>query len=458
MRTSGTAEPRAASGGPSPDMSAHSVEALLLREREARERAAFLAESSRLLAASLDYETTLATVAGLALPHLGAWCFVDLLGPGDVMRRLAVIHPDPEMQLLARRLESGWPPMRDDPFGVPHAVRTRRSEIIERVPETMLERAAHGEENRRILRQLGIGSLIMVPLIARDEVLGAITYVAPTAHHSYTDADLLLAEDLAARCAIAIDNARLFERVQVARAEAEDANRAKTLFLSTMSHELRTPLNAIAGYAELLEMDVHGPLSREHRRAVHRIQVNQRHLLGLVNSVLDYARVEAGRMEYALRPVRLAEVLDHVETLIEPLSKKRGIDYPRVVGDQNLIAHADPEKLQQILVNLIVNAIKFTPEAGTITVECVAEEERVLVRVRDTGIGIEPDHREAIFQPFVQVREGLTRTEEGTGLGLSISRSLARGMGGELGVESEVGSGSTFTLALPRVNESTKET
>ena len=422
----------------------------LEREREARERQEFLAESSRLLADTLEYEQTLATVARLALPHLGAWCFVDLTEPDGGMRRLAVVHPDPEKQELARRLESGWPPERDDPFGVPHAVRTRQSEVIPEVTEEMLEEAAHGEENARLLRRLGIGSLMVVPLLARGEVLGAITYVAPQAHYTYGHDDLALAEDLAARCAISIDNARLYNDAVRAREEAEEASRAKTLFLSTMSHELRTPLNAIAGYADLLESGVHGELTEEQRADVKRIVVNQRHLLGLVNSVLDYSRIEAGKIHYEVDDVPLAPVLEDVQVLVLPLADKRGIERPRIADVGNLAVRADREKVQQILTNLLVNAIKYSPDGGDIEARCTDGGGAVTVEVQDHGLGIPEEHLESIFRPFVQVRDGRTRTEEGTGLGLAISRDLARGMGGDLTVRSVVGDGSVFKLTLPR--------
>ncbi|HUH12301.1 MAG TPA: HAMP domain-containing sensor histidine kinase [Longimicrobiales bacterium] len=418
-------------------------------ERRATERATFLAEASRLLADTLDYEATLATVAGLALPHLGAWCFVDVVGPGRGMRRLAVIHPDPANQELARRLEAGWPPERDDPFGLPRAMYTRRSEVIQDVTDEMLQAAAHGEDNLRILRRLGIGSLMVVPLIAHGEVLGAITYIAPRSHHHYTDDELELAEDLAARCAVAIDNARLFREAKHAQALAEDANRAKTLFLSTMSHELRTPLNAIAGYTELMEIGVHGPLTDEQRQDLRRIRANQRHLLGLVNSVLDYARMEAGRLVFRLANVRLRDVLREVETIVLPLAAERAVEFQHECVDHGIVVRADQEKLQQILTNLVVNGIKFSRDGGRVSVECVTEDGNALVRVVDDGIGIAEEHLESIFRPFVQVVEGTTRKEEGTGLGLAISRSLARAMGGDLWVESEVGEGSTFTVCVP---------
>ena len=428
-----------------PNDERHDIE----QERQARERATFLADASRLLADTLDYEATLATVAGLALPHLGAWCFVDVVGPGAGMRRLAVIHPDPENQELARRLESGWPPERDDPFGLPRAMLTQRSEVIAEVTDEMLQAAAHGEENLRILRRLGIGSLMVVPLIARGEVLGAITYNAPRSYHPYTDEELELAEDLAARCAVAIDNARLFREAKHAQALAEEANRAKTLFLSTMSHELRTPLNAISGYAELMELGVHGPLTDDQRQDLRRIQANQRHLLGLVNSVLDYSRMEAGRLVFRLGSIRLKDVLREVETIVMPMASKREVEFQHECVGDGIVVRADQEKLQQILTNLVVNGIKFSREGGRVSVECQADGPNALVRVVDDGIGIAEKHLEKIFRPFVQVVEGTTRKEEGTGLGLAISRSLARAMGGDLWVESVIGDGSTFTVSVP---------
>ncbi len=419
-------------------------------EREAKNRSDFLADASRLLALSLDFETTLSAVAALALPFLGSWCFVDVMTGDGTMRRLAVIHPDPSMQTLARRLEAGWPPKRDDPVGIPRAVRTRRSEVIPVVTDDVLRAAARDDANLETLRQLGIGSLMVVPLIARDDVLGAITFVSANSGHQYTEDDLDLAEDLAARAATAIDNSLLFRAAERARAEAEEANRAKSLFLTTMSHELRTPLNAIAGYAELLSMEIKGPLNDAQHDQVARIRSNQSHLLGLVNAVLDVAKLSEGRMELHLEPVGVAEVLDAVEAMVAPLAGKKGIPYPRECAGSALRVCADREKVEQILVNLFTNAVKFTPASGRIDVGCQAEGDHVAVRVRDTGIGIAPEHLDVIFEPFVQVTNGLTRTEEGTGLGLAISRSLAREMGGSLTARSEPGEGSTFTLRLPR--------
>jgi signal transduction histidine kinase len=435
-------------------------EHLLERERAAKQRSDFLAEASRLLGSSLEYEPTLATVAGLALPFLGSWCFVDLVEPNGSMRRVAVIHPDPEKQRLARMLENGWPPERDDPLGAPRAVRTRVSEILPLVADEVLVKAAHGAENLRILRALGIGSLMVVPLITRDQVLGAVTFVSADTGHQYTDEDLSLAEELASRAAVAIENARLLRaadkvrrEAEQARTAAEEANRAKSVFLSTMSHELRTPLNAIGGYAELLEMEVKGPLTEDQHDQITRIRTNQRHLLSLVNTVLDFAKLDAGRMEFNIRPVPVSAAIRDVESVVAPLAEARGIIFPRECVNDHLVVRADREKLVQILVNLFTNAVKFTRRGGRVSLRCELEDGRVLFRVEDSGIGIAPDHLEHIFEPFIQVSEGHTRKEEGTGLGLAISRNLARGMGGEITVDSAMGQGSTFTVALPHAED-----
>ena len=251
-----------------------------------------------------------------------------------------------------------------------------------------------------------------------------------------------------------VERERLLESERTARAEAEKANRAKSRFLAVMSHELRTPLNAIGGYAELIELEIHGAITAAQREAIQRIQQSERHLLGLIESVLSFARVEAGTVRFDIRKVSTSELVNASHALVEPQVRAHGLQVELVdCGQPGWIA-ADPEKARQILLNLLSNAVKFTPRAGRITVACASHDDAVEISVADSGMGIPPDKLVSIFEPFVQVDTRLTRTQSGVGLGLAISRDLARGMGGDLSVESTLGSGTCFTLRLPSYHDS----
>jgi len=242
-------------------------------------------------------------------------------------------------------------------------------------------------------------------------------------------------------------------RAQAERAQhaAEEANAAKSQFLAMMSHELRTPLNAIGGYAQLLELGVHGPISPEQGDALARIQASQQHLLGLINAVLNYAKLEAGRVQYDLEPVVLSDAVREVEALMAGQARAKGIALAAVdvAACAGLTATADREKLRQVLLNLLSNAVKFTDAGGHVRMACAAGDGTVRVSVIDTGRGIAEDQLARVFEPFVQVGRSFATADAGTGLGLAISRDLARGMGGDLTAESAPGVGSTFTLTLP---------
>ncbi len=234
------------------------------------------------------------------------------------------------------------------------------------------------------------------------------------------------------------------------RAEADAANRTKGEFLAAMSHEFRTPLNAIAGYVELLMLGVRGALTEAQRADLARIQRSQQYLLSLINDILNFSRLEAGHVTYNIEPLSIAAVIDNVVAMIAPQTTAKAIDFRRVPCPPDIRARGDASKVEQVLLNLLSNAVKFTPENGRVTLRCTADPDRILVHVEDTGVGIAVDRQAEIFEPFVQLDRTLQSPREGAGLGLAISRDLARGMGGELTVVSEVGAGSTFTLTLPR--------
>jgi signal transduction histidine kinase len=242
----------------------------------------------------------------------------------------------------------------------------------------------------------------------------------------------------------------LNEDLQKQRSAANEASQAKSNFLAVMSHELRTPLNAIGGYVQLLEMEVHGPITQAQRDTLERIDRSQRHLLRLINEILNLSRIEAGHVDYVVEPVTLATLIDAVLPMIEPQARAKDITLERSVP-ADIVARADSEKVQQILVNLLTNAVKFTGENGTVCIEAsAAPDDRVVIRVSDDGIGIPEEMIDKVFEPFVQVDSSKSRSAEGTGLGLAISRDLARGMRGDLTVKSSLGNGSTFDLLLPQ--------
>ncbi len=233
-------------------------------------------------------------------------------------------------------------------------------------------------------------------------------------------------------------------------AESQASNKAKSEFLAAMSHELRTPLNAIGGFAELLAMEIHGPVTEQQKEDLTRITSSQRHLLGIINDILNFSRIEAGRIEYRIDRIDLARTIAEVTRMVSPLASAKDITLAQEGCPPGICGIGDIAKTEQILINLLSNAVAFTEDGGTIGVGCGYAEGGVWIRVRDTGIGIAPDKHESIFEPFVQVGRSLTTAHRGTGLGLSISRDLARGMGGDLTVESKVGEGSAFTLWLPK--------
>jgi len=418
--------------------------------KKAEEAAMYLSKASDLLASSLDYESTLAEVVRLFVPNFADWAAVNIADPSGQPRQLAVAHVDPSKIEWAHELNKRYPPDMNAPTGVPNVIRTGKPELYPEIPDEMLVAGATDEEHLRIIRELGFKSAIVVPLATPQGVFGAITVVSTESGRRYTSEDLDFLSELARRAALAVENSRLHKAEREARRAAESANEAKTQFLAVMSHELRTPLNAIGGYAELLLMGIRGNVSDDQKADLERIQRSQRNLLSLINDILNYAKLEAGHVEFVMGPVNLHSLLIDLESLITPQLRSRDLTYDYAGCDGALAVWGDAEKIRQILLNLISNAIKFTERGGTIAITCVDDDDMMSVVVRDTGIGIPSDRLSSVFEPFVQLERRLTSNHEGTGLGLAISRDLARGMGGELCARSELGKGSEFELRLKK--------
>lgn len=401
--------------------------------------ARLLADAGRILASTLDYEKTLEAVARLAVGDIADWCGVDLVDESGTIRQVVVIHKDDEKVKWARALNKRYPPNYDGPTGVGSVIRSGQPQLYSDISDDVIVGAARDSEHLAIMRELQIRSALIVPMSARGRILGAMTIISSREDRRYGEADLALALELATRAALAIDNAQLY-RGALAGSEAKSA------FLATMSHELRTPLNAIIGYQALLGEQIAGKLNDSQIAQLSRIRASADHLLGLIDEVLTFSRLEAGKEVVQKEELELHSLVGGAITMVTPLADARGLKLRDETEEGRLVT--DGGKVRQILLNLLSNAIKFSDD-GEIIVRSKRDDGSIIVSIVDTGIGIASDNLENIFDPFWQVEQRSTRRAGGTGLGLSVSRSLARLLGGDVTVQSAPKNGSTFNLVLP---------
>lgn len=420
----------------------------------------FLAEASRIVSGTLSDERLLADLSRHCVPRIADYCSIHVVDDDGALRRVATVHANPDMQEALGALVARYPYRADGPSEVAEAIRSQHPVVI---PEVNLDRLANeaDADTARLLEQVRPASFLCVPLIARGRAFGAMSFTMTDSGRRFEPNDHEIATELATRTAVAIDNAVIYRRSIALRLEAEAASAAKSDFLAKMSHEIRTPINAMIGYAELLQMGIAGRISDEQSVQLERIRASGEHLTALVNEILDLAKIEAGGMSIERTTGIAVDAAEAAIALIRPLAARKGIELESApAGDPQRTYLGDPKRVQQILSNLLSNAVKFTQPGGTVHVQCAGASllrrngavhtgQWTCISVKDTGHGIAEHDLERIFQPFVQLDGGYTRAHGGTGLGLTISRNLAQLMGGELSVESAIGSGSCFTLWLP---------
>jgi PAS domain S-box-containing protein len=413
----------------------------ITERKRAEEALRFLADASRVLASSLDLPTVLRNLARVAVPRLADWCTIDVVGGTGRVEPFAAAHADPAKEPLVHDLRNRFPLPPDAPVGYPYVLRVGEPILVPEFTERHLAALGLGPEHTRVVGELGVASHMCVPVITRGRTIGAITLNRAAGRPGYTAADLRLAQDLADRAGVAVENARLYR-------EAEDANRAKDEFLATLSHELRTPLNAILGWTRLLRL-ARGD-SAKVDRAVEVIERNARAQQQLVQDLLDLSAIVAGKVTLQAEPVDLARV---VETAVDSL--RVPVEAKAVAIDLDLRAAGvrvagDPDRLQQIVWNLISNAIKFTPAGGCVSISLVRDASQVRVVVADTGKGIRPEFLPHVFDRFRQEDASTTRAHGGLGLGLAIVKNLVDLHGGSVSAESAGdGQGSRFVVSLP---------
>ncbi|HEX8274424.1 MAG TPA: ATP-binding protein [Longimicrobiaceae bacterium] len=412
----------------------------------AARKVAFLADAGAILGSSLDYRATLSRVARLSVPFLADYCLVHVQGDDGEIPQVASAHRDPAGDALLERLAETY---RVDPANprtpVPGVLRSGRPLLVSEVPADAAERLAPEGETREIFQALGPVSYMTVPLSAHGRTFGALTLATSVSGRRYGDADLSLAEDLARRAATAVENARLFEQAQA-------ANRAKSEFLAVMSHELRTPLNAVIGYADLLQAGITGPVNDRQREQLGRIKSSSAHLLQLIEEILTFSRIEAHQERVRAEQADLDALLREAGSLAEPLAGAKRIALTVRGPGTGATLRTDPAKVRQILLNLLSNAVKFTAH-GEVELSGELNGDGAVLRVRDTGVGIAPEHLDRIWEPFWQVEQSATRVAEGTGLGLTVARDLVGLLGGEISVRSAPGQGSTFEVRLPSLSD-----
>jgi signal transduction histidine kinase len=422
------------------DLLVHAEQARAAAERAA-DRTGRLRRTAEALSGALTPIEVARVIVAEGLPALGASAseVALLAGDGIVLDLMAVSGVPAEVADAWRR----FPVASRVPLA--EAVRTTQPVLLAS-PDEIEQRYP---ELAPVLERVNIRAMIVTPMVVDGRPLGSLSFSFRTPR-TFDDNDVTFTRTLGQQCAQALERARLFAAEQSARSEAEAANRAKTEFLAMMSHELRTPLNAIAGYTELMELGISGPVSDLQREQLGRIRRSQRHLLGIIEDLLDLSRLEHGvPADIELGQVPIHETLGGLETLIAPQLRARNITYIYNKPDVDLVASANRARVEQIVLNLLSNAIKYTAPGGRVGLSSDLRNGRVEIRVSDTGHGVPREKLDAIFEPFTRIEMDLTRTTEGTGLGLAISRQLARAMFGDLTARSEVGHGSIFTLTLP---------
>jgi signal transduction histidine kinase len=419
-----------------------------IREQAARaeaeaagRRLSFLAEASMRLASSLDYEVTLADVARLAVPFLADYCLVDIITPDETLRQVAVAHTDAAKEELLGELRRRYPVDMSAPSGVAAVTRTGRPEMVAEITESQMRALARDDEHFELLQSLEIRSYLIVPMVARGRTLGTISLIASESNRHYTGEDLALAEDLARRAGVAIDNARLFRN-------AQEASQLRDEFLLMVSHELLTPLNPILGWAQMLRA---GLDPRSAARALESIEQNSRHLTQIVRDLLDVTRIITGKLSIESAPTNLAAAVDAAIHSVRAAAQNRGVAIEKQFDAQAAIVVGEAARLQQVVWNLLSNAIKFTPRGGHILVRLDRQDGHYRVSVSDDGQGISADFLPYVFDRFRQADGSIRRRQGGLGLGLSLVRHLVEMHGGTVSAASDgEGKGAVFTIRLPR--------
>lgn len=407
----------------------------------------FLAEAGKILGSSLNYETTLSQVAKLAVPQVADWFGIDILDEKGNLKQIAVGHKDPTKIKWAREMRKKYPPDMNSPRGLPYVLKTGKSELYPFITEQMLEMTARDKEHLKYIKEIGLTSVMIVPLFAEKKPIGAITFVSSETKRQFTKEDLAIAEELAHRASLAIENAKLYK-------SAQDAITLRDDFISVASHELKTPITSVKIFTQVLLK--HAELNSDEKaiKSLNKMDKQVDKLTELVYNLLNIAKIQSGRMEFSKKTFDFDQMVHESVDVLQHMTTKHQLI---IVGKTNKTFTGDEDRIGQVLSNLISNAIKYSPQAEKVVITLTAKNDQIGVAVQDYGIGMAKQHLNKIFNRFYRVSGATDKTFPGLGIGLYISDEIIKRHGGKLWAESKPGKGSTFFISLPLSQKETSE-
>ncbi len=399
----------------------------------------YLAEASKILSSSLDYKTTLNTIAKLAVPHIADWCSIEMLDEKGLLQQIVVAHKDPKKIKWAKALRKARPTDMNAKTGLPNVLRTGKPELYPNITDKMLVKVAKSKKELKLMRSIGFTSAIIVPIFSQKRPIGGISFVTAETRRNYNEADLLMAQELATRASVAIENARLYKGSQEAITMRDD-------FISVASHELKTPVTSVKMFAQVLKK--HSEQIGDEKAVSHLSKMDKQinKLTELIYDLLNVSKIQAGRMEFKEEMFDFDKAVKEVVEVLQQSETKHEIE---VKGKTNKKIRGDEERIGQVLNNLISNAIKYSPKSSKVLVMLKSDQDQVSVAVQDFGIGMEKSHLSKIFDRFYRVYDTTDKTFPGLGIGLYISSEIIKRHRGKMWVESNPGKGSTFFFSLP---------
>lgn len=407
--------------------------------KELEDNLSYLSEAHKVLTSSLDYKKTLNRIASLAVPKIADWCMIELIDRNGELEQVALTHKDAARVKWAREFRKKYPSRLDDPSGVAEAIRTGKSAFFSHITDDMLVAAAINEDHLKALRSLGFSSIMLAPLFSDKSCIGCITFVSTETKRQYDQSDLAMADEIASRASLALQNAGLYK-------SAQEAIVLRDNFISMASHELKTPVTSLRIFTQVLQKQSRQSGDDATCKYLAKMDRQLSKLTDLIFNMLDISKMRDGQMELNKHRFSLD---DMAKEIVESLQYGSNGHVISIQGSTGKIIYGDEERIGQVLANLISNAVKYSPNADKVLVHLSTKDDSVVCRVEDFGIGIDSSHTRRIFERFYRVSDEIHNTYPGLGIGLFLSSEIIKRHNGRIWVKSQKGKGSSFSFSLP---------